>query len=83
MKMSHKALILVRFEVLSRDYEQSYRLVWCHLVRWKSTDIAEEHVASIFGTERKAKKETNMKQAAKESEMSFRNVRWLSMDYMA
>jgi hypothetical protein len=31
------------------------------LIRWKTTGVSEEYVASIFGVKEKAKEETSMK----------------------
>jgi hypothetical protein len=36
--------------------------IWCHVVRWKSTDISVEHVASIFSVEEYVEQNTSMKQ---------------------
>jgi hypothetical protein len=61
--------------------------------RWKSTDISEEHVASIFKVEEKAKREeTSVKSGGKTQvaclvdskdlgDMFFRNVGWFSTNY--
>jgi hypothetical protein len=32
-------------------YYVFYFVGWRHVVRWKSTDVSDEHVASIFGAE--------------------------------
>jgi hypothetical protein len=35
--------------------------MWCNVVCWKSTEVSEEHVASIFRSEKNAEQETNVK----------------------
>jgi hypothetical protein len=53
--------------------------IWCLVVvHWKSTDVLEKYVASIFRAEEWAKQETNMKADG----MFLCNVGCLSMDYM-
>jgi hypothetical protein len=42
-----------------------------HVVRWKSTDVSEEHTISIFMVEEYAKQENSMKQAANEFDLAY------------
>jgi hypothetical protein len=43
-----------------------------HVVRWKPTDVSEEHVAFIFRDEEQAKQEISMKQAGMKMFVDFR-----------
>jgi hypothetical protein len=55
-----------KWNVLSRIWDShsgSYKELYL-LVRWKSTEVSEEHAGSIFIVEVKAKQETSMKQVA-------------------
>jgi hypothetical protein len=51
------------------------------VVRWKSTDVSEEHVASVFRVEEQSERDTSVKAGGKQ-DMSLRNVSWLLTDYM-
>jgi hypothetical protein len=63
------------------DLRFSQRYLWTVLpprikrrvVRWKSTDVSEEHIASIFRVEETANQETNMEQTASRAQIVRNN----------
>jgi hypothetical protein len=52
--------------------------IWRHVARWNSTDVLEEHVASIFRIEEQTKEENKH-----EAGLFFWNVDWIPTDYVA
>jgi hypothetical protein len=66
----------------SGGYEENY-IVGYNAVQSieKSTDVSEEHIASIFRTKEQANKDTSV--TAKGGDMFLRNVGWLSTGYTA